>query len=128
MTFSNQFVFSLLSPEVQDGAAALILEAVTLLVDFGSGVGRVTLHYGVEILQPLELVVTHLLPVTSERTHTHQHTHHQQIQRKTTLNSRSIVEIAGTTSRRRGKTTLVVKTFNCQTNTFQLVTFILKHI
>lgn len=62
-------VFGVL-PEVQDGAAALVLVAVTLPVDFGGGVGRVTLRYGVEILQPLELVVTHLLSVNPERRNT----------------------------------------------------------
>lgn len=66
---------SLLLPEVQDGAAGLVLVAVTLLVDFDSGVSRVALHDSVEILQPLELVVTHLLSVNPERRHTHQHTH-----------------------------------------------------
>ncbi len=73
----KQFVFWMFSlvPQIQVGAAALVLIAVTLLVDFGGGVDGVALDDSVKILQPLELVVTLLLSVNPETTHTHAHTH-----------------------------------------------------
>lgn len=64
--FSDQRLPAAFIPQVQDGAAALVLVAVTLLVDLSGGVGRVALHHGVEILQALELVVARLLPVNPE--------------------------------------------------------------
>lgn len=55
-------------PQVEDGAAALVLVAVALLVDLRRCLGRVALRHGVEILQTLELVVPQLLPVNPEST------------------------------------------------------------
>lgn len=61
--FSINESLSIPSPQVQDGATALVLKAVTLLVDFSSCVKRVALHHRIVVLQPLELVVPHLLSV-----------------------------------------------------------------
>lgn len=55
-------------PQVEDGAAALVLVAVALLVDLRRRLARVALRHGVEILQTLELVVPQLLPVNPEST------------------------------------------------------------
>lgn len=55
-------------PQVEHGAAALVLVAVALLVDLRRRLGRVALRHGVEILQTLELVVPQLLPVNPEST------------------------------------------------------------
>lgn len=60
-------VFLTSVPEVQDGAAALVLVAVALLVDLRGRAGRVALRHGVEVPEAFELVVTQLLPVNPER-------------------------------------------------------------
>lgn len=51
------------SPQVQRWAAALVLEAVALLVDFGGRFGWVALHHGVVITQTLKLIISHPLPI-----------------------------------------------------------------
>lgn len=56
------------SPQVDGRAAALVLKAVTLLVNLCSRFDRVTLQHGVVIPQTLELIVTHFLSVDPEST------------------------------------------------------------
>lgn len=56
------------SPQVDHRAAALVLEAVTLLVNLHRCFDGLTLHHGVVIPQTLELIVTHFLPADPENT------------------------------------------------------------